>query len=373
MGALRGVRIADFSRVLAGPYATMLLGDMGAHVIKIERPVVGDDTRSWGPPFDAEGRATYFQSVNRNKEGVTADLSTGAGRAKALTIISESDVMVENFGVGTMEKFGLGYERLKDEFPRLIYCSISGFGGSEEGKQLPGYDLLVQAMSGLMSITGPDSEHPTKVGVALVDVVAGLHTALGITAALVSRNETGHGQKIEINLLSSILSGMVNQTGAYVGAGVIPQTMGNAHPSIAPYEAYPTKDKQIVIAVGNDGQFNKLCSVLGATFATNPKFSTNPGRVKNREELKALMDLKLVTKGADEWVAALNNVGVPAGPINNIEQAIQLAERLELDPIVTIKDSRDGSISKTIANPIKFSETPVRYRYGPPTLSIDDV
>jgi crotonobetainyl-CoA:carnitine CoA-transferase CaiB-like acyl-CoA transferase len=372
VGALRGVRVADFSRVLAGPYATMLLGDMGAHVIKIERPVVGDDTRSWGPPFDSQGRSTYFQSVNRNKEGVTADLSTEAGRAKALTIISESDVLVENFGVGVMEKFGLGYERLKDEFPHLIYCSISGFGSSEEGKLLPGYDLLVQAMSGLMSITGSDSEHPTKVGVALIDVVAGLHAALGITAAVVSRNETGHGQKIEINLLSSILSGMVNQTGAFSGAGVVPNSMGNAHPSITPYEAYKTKDKQIIIAVGNDGQFAKLCSVIGAPFATDPKFSTNPSRVSNRAELNTLMTSILVTKSADEWVAAFNKVGVPAGPINNIEQAIHLAERLELNPIVTIRDSRDGSISKTIANPIKFSQTPVIYRYGPPSLGIDD-
>jgi len=350
----------------------MMLGDMGAHVIKIERPGLGDDTRSWGPPFDSEGRATYFQSVNRNKEGVTADLSTDEGRFKALTIISESDVLVENFGYGTMEKFGLGYEQIKEEFPRLIYCSISGFGGSEEGRSLPGYDLLVQAMSGLMSITGPDSDHPTKVGVALIDVVAGLHMALGITAAIVSRNGTGHGQKIEINLLSSILSGMVNQSGAYAGAGVVPHSMGNAHPSISPYEAYATKDMQIVIAVGNDAQFAKMCTVMNAPFANDSRFSTNSDRVLHRKELNLLMTATLHTKGADEWVDAFNKVGVPAGPINNIEEAIQLAERLQLDPIVTIKDSRDGSTSQTIANPIKFSETPVGYRYGPPSLGIDD-
>ncbi len=372
MGALRGVRIADFSRVLAGPYATMLLGDMGAHVIKIERPGVGDDTRSWGPPYDSLGRSTYFQSVNRNKEGVTADLTTDEGRAKAIAIIEESDVLVENFGAGGMEKFGLGYDRIKEEFPHLIYCSITGFGTSELGKELPGYDLLVQAMSGLMSITGPDSDHPTKVGVALIDVIAGLHTALGITAAVVSRNEIGRGQKVEINLLSSILSGMVNQSGAYAGSGVIPKAMGNAHPSISPYETYKTKDNQIVIAVGNDGQFAKLCEVMGAPFATDPKFSTNPNRVKNRTELNELMTAILVTKSATEWVEALNKVSVPAGPINNIEQAIHLAERLHLDPIVTISDSRDGTISRTIASPIKFSETPVVYRYGPPSLGIDD-
>ena len=350
----------------------MLLGDMGAHVIKIERPVVGDDTRSWGPPFDSEGRATYFQSVNRNKEGVTADLSTEEGRTKAFAIIAESDVLVENFASGTMEKFGLGYERIKEEFPHLIYCSISGFGTSDEGKQLPGYDLLVQAMSGLMSITGPDSDHPTKAGVALIDVVAGLHTALGITAALVHRDSNGQGQKVEINLLSSILSGMVNQTGAYAGAGVISKAMGNAHPSISPYESYKTMDHQIVIAVGNDGQFAKMCVVMGASFATDPKFSTNPSRVKNRAELNVLMTSILVTKGATEWVDAFTKVGVPAGLINNIEEAIQLAEKLDLNPIVTIKDSRDGTTSKTIANPITFSETPVAYRYGPPSLGMDD-
>ena len=345
---------------------------MGAHVIKIERPGLGDDTRSWGPPFDTSGRATYFQSVNRNKEGVTADLSTDEGRSKALAIIEESDVLVENFGAGTMEKFGLGYDRIKEEFPHLIYCSITGFGTSDLGKQLPGYDLLVQAMSGLMSITGPDADHPTKAGVALIDVIAGLHTALGITAAIVSRNETGRGQKVEINLLSSILSGMVNQTGAYAGAGVISRAMGNAHPSISPYETYKTKDRQIVIAVGNDGQFAKLCGVMGAPFAIDPKFSSNPNRVKNRTELNELLTAILITKSATEWVDEFNKVGVPAGPINNIEQAIHLAEQLQLDPIVTISDSRDGTISRTIANPIKFSETPVIYRYGPPALGIDD-
>lgn len=372
MGALRGVRVADFSRVLAGPYATMLLGDMGAQIIKVERPGLGDDTRSWGPPFDSEGRATYFQSVNRNKEGITADLTTVEGKRKALELITTCDVLVENFAVGTMEKFGLGYEELSKQFPKLIYCSISGFGTSDEARALPGYDLLAQALSGLMSISGPDSDHPTKVGVALIDVLAGLHSSLGIVAALYHRKESGKGQKIEINLLSSALSGMVNQTGAFAGAGVVAKAMGNAHPSISPYETYKTKDDHIVIAVGNDGQFAKLCAVMDASFSTDPKFSTNPSRVKNRSELNGLMTAILVTKSAGEWVAALTKVGVPAGPINHIEQAIQLAERLGLDPIVTIKDSRDGSTSKTIANPITFSETPVIYHSGPPSLGIDD-
>jgi crotonobetainyl-CoA:carnitine CoA-transferase CaiB-like acyl-CoA transferase len=372
VGALRGVKIADFSRVLAGPYATMLLGDMGAQVIKIERPLVGDDTRSWGPPYDLQGNSTYFQSVNRNKQGVTADLSTDAGRAKALAIISQSDVLVENFAPGTMEKFGLGYASLHQEFPQLIYCSISGFGSSDAGQALPGYDLLVQAMSGLMSITGSDADHPTKVGVALIDVIAGLHTALGITAALLHRSTGGQGQKVDINLLSSALSAMVNQSGAYAGAGVVPRAMGNAHPSISPYEVYQTRDQQIVIAVGNDAQFAQLCLVMGTEFAVDPRFATNPGRVSHRVELNSLLSAILVTKSAREWVAAFTQVGVPAGPINNIEEAIQLAQMLHLNPIVTIQDARDGSVSKTISNPIIFSDTPVEYSLGPPSLGMDD-
>ncbi len=372
MSALRGIKVADFSRVLAGPYATMLLGDMGATVVKIERPEVGDDTRSWGPPFDSEGRSTYFDSVNRNKLGVTADLTTLEGREKALAIISESDVLVENFATGTMEKFGLGYEQLKDEFPRLIYCSISGFGNSEQAQALPGYDLLVQAISGLMSITGPDAEHPTKVGVALVDVIAGLHTSLGITSALVHRAESGRGQKIEINLLSSILSAMVNQSGAFAGAGVVPTALGNAHPSIAPYEVYPTQDKQIVIAVGNDLQFVKFCNVLGLEIFNDQRFVTNIARVIHRSELNVLLSRVLIRKSAVEWIETLTQVGVPAGPINTIEEGMALADRLGLNPIISIKDYRDGHISKTVANPIVFSETPIEYPLGPPTLGIDD-
>ena len=372
MGALTGVRIADFSRVLAGPYATMLLGDMGAEVIKVERPEVGDDTRTWGPPFDSANRATYFQSVNRNKQGITADLSTESGRLKALELVATCDVVVENFAVGTMEKFGLGYKTLSATYPGLIYCSISGFGSSQAGRELPGYDLLVQAMSGLMSITGPDVDHPSKVGVALIDVTAGLHTALGIVAALYHRKESGLGQKIEINLLSSALSAMVNQSGAYAGAGVIPKAMGNAHPSIAPYEVYAARDAQFVIAVGNDAQFVKFCSVLGIDLATDARFESNFERVIHRAELNALIAPILASRDAAYWSAECKKVGVPAGTINNIEDAINLAEELGLAPLVTIIDPRDATISKTIANPINFSATPVEYRLGPPALGIDN-
>jgi crotonobetainyl-CoA:carnitine CoA-transferase CaiB-like acyl-CoA transferase len=372
VGALTGVRIADFSRVLAGPYATMLLGDMGAEVIKVERPGVGDDTRSWGPPFDSENRATYFQSVNRNKRGITADLSTESGRTRALELISTCDVVVENFAAGTMEKFGLGYQSLSLLNPRLIYCSISGFGSSQAARVMPGYDLLVQALSGLMSVTGSDADHPTKVGVALIDVTAGLHSALAIVSALYHRRESGTGQKIEINLLSSALSAMVNQSGAFAGAGVVPQALGNAHPSIAPYEVYKAKDQQIVIAVGNDGQFVKFCAVLGIDLSSSDKFKTNVARVNHRDELNSLIAPILALHEGAFWIGKCTQSGVPAGPINDLAAAVQLAERLGLAPIVTINDPRDGSMSRTIANPMNFSQTPVDYRLGPPTLGIDN-
>ncbi len=371
MSALAGIKIADFSRVLAGPYATMLLGDMGAEVIKIERPIDGDDTRTWGPPFTAAGDSTYFESVNRNKLGVTADLTTESGRVKAMEIISKCDVLVENFTVGTMAKFGLSYEDLHKKFPKLIYCSISGFGSSEAAKKLPGYDLLVQGMSGLMSVTG-DANSPTKVGVALVDVISGLHAALGISAALVNRGTTGIGQKIEINLLSSALSAMVNQSGAFAGAGVTPKAMGNAHPSIAPYEVYKAKDQHLIIAVGNDRQFGDLMKVLELAEKVDDRFISNSARVENRAALNELLNRKFASESAEFWTNALTKVGVPAGPINSIAEGINLATKIGLNPITTIKDPRSGKTSRTIANPITFSETPVSYRLGAPELGADD-
>ena len=364
MGALSDLIIADFSRVLAGPYATMMLADFGAEVIKIERPKTGDDTRSWGPPFDADGISTYFQSINRNKSGITADLHTQEGINKACEIIRKSSVVIENFAPGTMEEFGFGYEELAKENPSLIYLSISGFGTHENARQLPGYDLLVQGMSGLMSITGEDSAHPTKVGVALVDVIAGLHSALAITTALHHRDKTGLGQKIEINLMSSALSAMVNQSTAYAGAGIVPVALGNAHPSIAPYESFAAKDGHLIIAVGNDKQFSALVNVLG--LHPDNRFSTNTERVKNREALHTLIAQALSSRTVATASAELMAAGVPAGPINSIKGAIETAAKLGLNPIIDI----DGS--KTIANPINFSLTPVEYRAAPPSLGQDD-
>lgn len=355
-GALAGIVVADFSRVLAGPYATMLLADMGATVIKVEHPVRGDDTRGWGPPFTSEGKATYFEGVNRNKKSIALDLKRPEDINRAKNLAAQSDIMVENFKVGTLDAIGLDYQSVKGTNPRIIYCSISGFG-SGEGRALPGYDLLVQAMGGLMSITGQDE--PTKVGVALVDILTGLHACIGILAALQARNLGGHGQLIEVNLLSSLLSSMVNQSSAFSMAGVVPQRLGNAHPSIAPYEVFETQDQLLVIAVGNDTQFQSLCGSLGLPdLAADPRFATNTDRVKNRATLKQLLTPALHENSAEHWSQLLTKNNVPSGPINDIAQAFELAHNLGLKPIL------NGHVS----NPLLMSASPVDTPHDAPTL-----
>jgi crotonobetainyl-CoA:carnitine CoA-transferase CaiB-like acyl-CoA transferase len=363
MGPLSGLIIADLSRVLAGPYATMMLADLGAEVIKIERPDTGDDTRSWGPPYADNGQSTYFQSVNRNKVSRAMDLTSDRGRAEALSVIDQADVLVENFKPGALDRLGLGFDDLHARYPSLIYCSITGFG-SDRGADLPGYDLLVQAMGGLMSITGPGPGEPTKAGVAVVDVITGLHATVGILAALRHRDLTGEGQHVEVSLLRSLLSALVNQASSVVGAGVIPQVMGNEHPSICPYAVYETADRPLVLAVGNDRQFAALARVLGAPdLAENERFATNPARVAHREELRVILEQHLSRADADHWQRELTTAGVPCGPINDIAQAVQLADRLGLAPVVEA-----GGVAG-IAHPIDFSRTPPTYRSGPPDLS----
>ena len=360
-GALDGVVIADFSRVLAGPYATMLLADLGAEVVKIERPGTGDDTRAWGPPWRGE-QSTYFGSVNRNKGSVVVDLSTDSGRQLAREMATQADVLVENFKPGAFERLGLGYDELAAANPGLVYCSITGFG-TEGGAELPGYDLLVQAVGGLMSVTGMSEDEPTKVGVALVDVITGLHATVGILAALHERSSSGRGQRVEVNLLSSLLSGMVNQSAGFAAADFVPRIMGNRHPSIAPYESYPTADAPLVIAVGNDRQFRACATVLGCPeWADDPRFASNPSRVRHREELYDVMCERLALFGAQQWFERLSDVGVPAGPINDIAGAFELAERLGLHPVVDVEGE------PTVANPIRMGRTPVSYRSSPPDL-----
>ncbi len=363
-GALDGVVVADFSRVLAGPYATMLLGDLGAEVVKVERPGAGDDTRHWGPPYAADGTATYFAGVNRNKRSLWLDLSSPDGLAEARALALRADVMVENFKPGGLAKMGLGYESLAAENPRLVLCSISGFG-SGAGAELPGYDLLVQAMGGLMSLTGPGAGEPTKVGVALVDVITGLHAVYGILAALRHRDVTGEGQHVEVNLLSSLLSAMVNQSSAYVAGGVVPGILGNDHPSIVPYAVYATADKPLVLAVGNDRQFRSLVTVLGiAEAADDDRFATNPARVAHRAEVRGLLEQALAADGADRWARDLTASGVPCGPINGLDDAFALATSLDLSPVVEVP----GSPVPQVANPLRMSATPPAYRVGSPPL-----
>ncbi|QNH95452.1 CaiB/BaiF CoA transferase family protein [Corynebacterium anserum] len=362
MGPLDGLVIADFSRVLAGPYATMMLADMGAHVIKIERPGIGDDTRSWGPPFNEQGLSTYFAGVNRNKKTVEIDLSTDEGREQARHIALTADILVENFRPGTMQRMGLDYKSLSKDNKGLIYASLSGFG-SGEGADIGGYDLMVQAVGGLMSING-EKDHPVKVGVALVDVLTGLHMGMGILAALNARHATGKGQLIEINLLHTLLSSLANQSSAYVGAGVIGTAMGNTHPSIAPYQVFSTKHGDLAIAAGNDSLFRRTCDVLRMPeLVTDERFLTNSDRVAHREELAAIIEDALQEKTAHEWFEDLRRAGIPAGPVNDIQQAFQFAESLGLDPIVEINGMR------SVRNPINFSDTPVEYHTAPQKLS----
>ena len=363
--ALGGLLIADFGRVLAGPYATMLLADLGAEVVKIERPGTGDDTRAWGPPY-AGDQSTYFQTANRNKTSLALDLRDADDLAAARDLALRADVVVENFLPGAMDRLGLGYDDVAADNPGVVYCSITGFGGHN---QLPGYDLLVQAVGGLMSITGPSPDEPTKAGVALVDVITGLHAAVGILAALRHRDRTGEGQRVEVNLLSSLLSGLANQSSGFVGAGVVPHAMGNAHPSVVPYQPFPTADRPLILAVGNDRQFRLLVDELGVPeTADDPRFATNAARVENREALIAELTRLLAAETADAWFERFSAVGVPCGPVNDIGEAFALAERLGLGPVAQIDDPRRDVPVPTVANPIRLSATPPTYRSAPPRL-----
>jgi crotonobetainyl-CoA:carnitine CoA-transferase CaiB-like acyl-CoA transferase len=366
-GALADLQILDFSRVLAGPFATMVLGDLGAEVVKVERPGVGDETRAWGPPFGPGGEATYFLAVNRNKRSIALDLTRPEDLATARSLAREADVVVENFRPGLMERHGLGYDDLRADNPRLIFCSITGFGHGE-GATLPGYDLLVQALGGLMSITGPADGDPEKVGVALVDVLAGLFATVGILAAVHHRKRTGVGQRVDVTLLGSLLAALVNQGSAYTVAGEVPRRMGNEHPSITPYELFHTADGQLVIAVGNDRQFSVLCDVLGASeLADDQRFATNPARVEHRRELRAELERRLSSRPATEWAETLTAVRVPAGVVNDLAAAFRLAQSLGLDPIVPVPRENGPNVSLT-RNPIALSETPAGYRLAPPEL-----
>ena len=361
---LDGIVVADFSRVLAGPYATMLLADLGADVIKVESPA-GDDTRSWMPPT-RDGVATYYLAINRNKRSIVLDLSDRDDLAVAHDLSARADVFIENFRPGGLVKFGLDYAGVRARNEAVVYCSISGFGPGA-GANLPGYDLLVQGVSGLMSLTGAPDGPPFRSGISVFDVMTGLHSALGIVAALHHRARTGQGQRIETNLLSSALSALVNQTSAYVAGGVVPHRMGNAHLSLYPYEPMPTGDGELIICAGNNKQFRLLCEALGAAdLADDERFARVVDRNDHRDELRPLLEARLATRSAQEWFDILVAAGVPCGPINTIDGGVALAERLGLAPSVTSDGDPDGI--PTVRNPISFSGTPVRYTMPPPAL-----
>jgi crotonobetainyl-CoA:carnitine CoA-transferase CaiB-like acyl-CoA transferase len=370
-GALAHLTVVDFSRVLAGPLATMVLADLGADVVKVERPGTGDDTRAWGPPYDATGMATYFAAVNRGKRSVVLDLRSPEGVARARELVAGADVVVENFRPGVMDRLGLGPEALRAEHPRLVWCSITGFGAGA-GAALPGYDLLVQALGGLMSVTGAPDGEPQKVGVALVDVVCGLFATVGILAALRHRDATGEGQRVEVDLLSSLLAALVNQASAFTVAGVVGGRMGNAHPSIAPYELLATGEGALVLAVGTDRQFAALAEVLGAPdLAADPRFAANADRVAHRDELAAELEARLAARPAEAWAAELREAGVPAGRVNDIAGAFALAEELGLEPTVEL-ERPGGPPIRLPRNPIRLSATPPAYGAPPPTLPDQD-
>ena len=360
MGPLDGLLIADFSRILAGPYATMLLADLGARVVKVESPA-GDDTRTWMPPV-RDGVSTYYLGINRNKQSIALDLKDPDDLIVAQKLAGRADVMIENFRPGGLKRFGLDYDAVSAGNDQIVYASISGFG-SGAGADYPGYDLMVQAISGLMSLTGDPDGPPYRAGISVFDVMAGLHANIGILAALHQRADTGRGQHVEVNLLSSALSGLVNHSSGYVAGGTVPYRMGNAHPSLFPYEPLPTADGELIVIAGNDGQFRKLCQVLDLPeLPDDPRFGRNQDRTANREELRPLLVERLTKGTRDEWFRELLAAGVPCAPINTIDEGVALAEELGLDPVVTV-----GGVPG-VRNPITFSATPASYQLPPPGL-----
>jgi crotonobetainyl-CoA:carnitine CoA-transferase CaiB-like acyl-CoA transferase len=365
---LDGLLVADFSRVLAGPHCTMILGDLGATVIKVESPG-GDDTRGWIPP-EREGVSSYFLGVNRNKRSVTLDFGNPDDCGFAQELAARADILVENFRPGGLKRFGLDYASVRDRNAAIIYCSISGFG-SAGGAALPGYDGLVQAISGLMSLTGDPSGPPSRAGIPVFDILAGLHGTIGILAALNHRHETGEGQHIEVSLLASALFGLANHSSSYIAGGVVPFRMGNGHPSLFPYEPFPTGSGELFIIAGNDGQFRKLCEVLEAPeLPADPRFARTEDRNRNRELLRPLLEERLSRRSADEWFVLLTEAGLPCGPINTVDGGFRYATDLGLDPVVDVGVGERAI--PTVRNPISFSATPPRYDLPPPALGQDN-
>jgi len=381
VAALDGIKVLDLSRVLAGPWCTQILADLGADVIKIERPGLGDDTRQWGPPFlkDADGndtdQATYFTACNRNKRSVTIDMATPEGQALLQQMALQSDIVVENFKTGGLAQYGLDQASLRAANPRLIYCSITGFGHDGPYAERAGYDLMIQAMTGMMSITGrPDEEPgggPLRVGVALTDLFTGVYASTAILAALEVRHRTGDGQHIDMALLDVGMAILANQAGAFLNTGIAPQRQGNSHPSLAPYQDFHTQDGSMLLAIGNNGQFVRFCEAAGQPeWATDARFLTNPLRVKHREVLIPQMQALTRTRTTAEWVALLEDKAVPCGPINDISQAFDDAQVKARGLAVALpRDAGDGIASIVgVASPLRLTATPPVLRHAPPAL-----
>ena len=376
-GALSHLRVLDLSRVLAGPWAGQILADLGAEVIKIERPKVGDDTRHWGPPFlqsaagENTSEAAYYLSANRNKQSVTVDFTQAEGQHIVRELAAKSDILIENFKVGGLAAYGLDYAALKQLNPKLIYCSITGFGQDGPYAKRAGYDFMIQGLGGLMSLTGraegEEGAGPVKVGVALTDILTGLYSTAAILAALASREQTGAGQHIDMALLDVQVACLANQAMNYLTTGTAPRRLGNAHPNIVPYQDFPTADGDFILTVGNDGQFRKFCEVAGLALADDPRFATNSARVAHRGELIPLIRQATVFKTTAEWIGALEQAGVPCGPINDLAQVFA-------DPQVQARGLRfelphalAGSVPQ-VASPIRLSATPIQHRNAPPLL-----
>lgn len=365
-GALSGIKILDLSRVLAGPYCTMILGDLGAEVIKVESPH-GDDTRKWGPPFKNDVSA-YYLCANRNKKSITINLKSEEGIAQIKELVKEADVVINNFKVGTMERFGIDYETLSKINEKIIYCSITGFGETGPYKQMPGYDFIIQAMSGLMSITGTEESGPQKVGVAIVDVLTGLYSTIGIQAALVERTRSGKGQKIDMSLYDSAVSTLINIGSNYLMSGKIPTLLGNAHANIVPYQTFVTKDGEMVIAVGNDSQFKNLCKLIDQPeLAEDSRFDTNPNRVKHRQELVPILQRAFLDHNTSYWKELCDQNNIPCGPIQNLEEVYNDPQLNERNMFIE-SDHPTAGIVHMIGSPLKLSRTPVTYRHHPPNV-----
>lgn len=373
-GALEGIRVFDMSRILAGPTCTQILGDLGADILKVEKPGEGDDTRRWGPPFvtGIDGNPTtesaYYLAANRNKRSIALDFSTEAGLQTALKLIESCDVLVENYKAGTLRKYGLSYEQLRERFPDLIYCSITGFGQTGPYAGRAGYDYLAQAMGGIMSITGEPDGSPMKVGVGIADITTGLYATIGILAALHHKNNGGGGQHIDVSLLDTQVSWLANEAMNYLVSGTVPKRLGNAHPNIAPYRVTATADGHVVLCVGNDRQFRSWCEVADmAPLADDPRFATNEARLANREELDRLVLEAMLRKTGKEWIALLEQVGVPVGPVNAIDAVFSdphvLAREMKVD--IPYPLDKSGRLS-VVGSPLKLSKTPVSYRLPPP-------